>query len=86
MEIGERRFGYTLHEEASGGSREQALEEDYDAIRDVGLTLQKESPMFNEYVESMSENFRQATFAMVGGTDWSVRKGVSVECKTGSSL
>ncbi|PBK81765.1 hypothetical protein ARMGADRAFT_774250 [Armillaria gallica] len=38
-----------------------------DAIRDVGLALQKESLMFNEYVESMSENFRQATFAMVGG-------------------
>ncbi len=46
-----------------------------DAIRDVGLALQKESLMFNEYVESMSENFRQATFAMVGGTDWSVVRG-----------
>ncbi len=56
MENGERRFGYTLHEEPSGGSREQALEEDYDAIQDVGLALQKESLMFNEYVESMSED------------------------------
>ncbi|KAK0431059.1 hypothetical protein EV421DRAFT_1743450 [Armillaria borealis] len=28
MKFGERRFGYTLHDEASGGSRERALEED----------------------------------------------------------